>query len=63
MLMLSFEITPDGGVRIEGTAYELATLAQWLTAAVTHGKVEPTYIADEGVTTVEIICTEQEVTE
>jgi hypothetical protein len=60
MLMLSFEIMPDGGVKIEGTAFELLSLAKWLSAAVIDGTVEPTYVADTSVTTVEIVCTDHE---
>lgn len=54
--MLEIEIEQDGGVLINGTRYDLLTLAQWLEQAVELGVVNPTFISDLTVTSITIKC-------
>ena len=53
--MLSIEIRPDGGVRIEGVLNDLIELAGWLLMAARHGEARPAFVADASLTEVEIV--------
>jgi hypothetical protein len=53
--VLSFEIRADGGVTIVGTETELRMLAHWILRAALVGSVVPTFVADEGLTSLVIM--------
>ena len=55
--MLSIEIKPDGGVKIEGDATDLLALTLWLRVAVDLGSaVTPGYVKGNPLATIEIVC-------
>lgn len=53
--MLSVEVTPKGGVEIEGSEGDLLDLAIWLLLALRDGSGTATFVADRGLTALSIV--------
>lgn len=53
--MLTFEVCPDGGVKIAGSTGDLCDLIGWCVVAIKTGHASPTYVADESLAEVEIV--------
>jgi hypothetical protein len=53
--MLLFWLKPGDGVQITGSIEDLCDLVGWIIVAIKTGESHPTYVADGGKATVDIV--------